>query len=269
VNMRSKHCLFWAILIASAELISNTTIATAQGTPAPAANQAFLYEMSEEAVLLNSEGHLLVPDPSNSSPTGLVDATNGAVGIPAIRRATSQLQGVAALGSALCPTPTLVTVRGTECTVIATGIDDVQLVIDPSSGQPIPTSGTVSGSYAVVVQLDNATDSPEFPVQTGTFSGVISFLPPLPLGFVSRGTFTIDGAPGSVAFQAVFRQPFTRSAKGDVVTQRGVKGKKISRTDPSARRAPAYYLLDNGDLEKVRPDERAVGWPTVRFEITF
>ena len=112
VNMRSKHCLFWAILIASAELISNTTIATAQGIPAPAANQAFLYEMSEDAVLLNSEGHLLVPDPSNSSPTGLVDATNGAFGIPAIRRATSQLQGVAALGSALCPTPTVVTYFG-------------------------------------------------------------------------------------------------------------------------------------------------------------
>src|SRR5437773_7046905 len=267
--MRSKGRLFCTLLTVWAVFMAGAAIAAAQGSPAPGANQAFLYEMDEDAVLLNSAGQVLVPDPSGKSPTGLVDATNGAVGIPAVRHATSQLQGVAALGSILCSVPQLVTVRGTECTVIATGTDDVQLMIDPKTGQVIPTSGKVFGTYVVVVQLDNPTDSPEFPVQTGTFSGVISFQPPLPLGFVSQGTFTIDGAPGSVAFQAVFRQPFTRRAKGDVVTQRGVKGKKISRTDPSARRAPAYYLLANGDLERVRPDERAVGWPTVRFEITF
>src|SRR2546425_1017236 len=135
---------------------------------------------------------------------------------------------------------TLVTVRGNECTVIATGTDDVQLVIDPKTGQVIPTSGKVFGTYAVVVQLDNPTDSPELPVQTGTFSGVINFQPPLPLGFVSEGTFTIDGMSGSCPFQAVFRQPFTRSAKGsakgDVLTHRGERGEKVSRTDASARR---------------------------------
>ena len=269
MNMTSNVRLLCTILILAADLTSTPTVATAQGIPAPSANQAFLYEMSEDAVLLNSEGHLLVPDPTGTSPTGLVDATNGAVGVPAIRHATSQLQGVAALGTPLCPMPTLVTVRGNECTVIATGIDDVQLVIDPSSGQPVPTVGTVHGTYAVVVQLDNATDSPEFPVQTGTFSGVISFEPPLPLGFLRDGQVTIDGVAGSLPFQAVFRQPFTKSGHGDVVTPRGVRGKKVSRTDPSARRGPAYYLLDDGDLQKVRPDERAVGWPTVRFEITF
>jgi len=100
---------------------------------------------------------------------------------------------VATPGSILCSVPQLVTVRGNECTVIATGTDDVQLVIDPKTGQVIPTSGKVFGTYAVVVQLDNPTDSPEFPVQTGTFSGVINLQPPLPLGFVSEGIFTIDG----------------------------------------------------------------------------
>jgi len=94
--------------------------------------------------------------------------------IPAasVRRAS---QGVAPPGSILCSVPQLVTVRGNECTVIATGTDDVQLVIDSKTGQVIPTSGKVFGTYAVVVQLDNPTDSPEFPVQTGTFSGVINF----------------------------------------------------------------------------------------------
>ena len=185
--MRPKRNFFCAILILSAALTSTVTIATAQGIPAPAANQAFLYEMSEEVMLLESEGLL-------------------------IRHATSQLQGVAALGSALCPIPQFVTVRGDECTVIATGIDDVQLAVDPISGDLIPTSGTVSGTYAVVVQLDNTTDSPELPVQTGTFSGTISFRPPL--GFVSDGTFMIDGVAHLLPFTAVFRQPFTKTAKG-------------------------------------------------------
>jgi len=264
VDMRSKGRLFCTLLAVSAALMSGAAIAAAQGIPA-----AFLYEMDEDAVLLNSAGHVLVPDPSGKSPTGLVDATNGAPGIPAIRHATSQLQGVAALGSILCSVPQLVTVRGNECTVIATGTDDVQLVIDPKTGQVIPTSGKVFGSYAVVVQLDNPTDSPELAVQTGTFSGVINFQPPLPLGFVSEGTFTIDGKAGSFPFQAVFRQPFTRSAKGDVLTHRGQKGEKVSRADASARRTEAFYLLDDGSLQRVRQDERAVGWPTVRFEITF
>jgi len=269
VYARSKGRLFCILLSASAVLVTGAVIAAAQGIPAPSANQAFLYEMDEDAVLLNGAGHLLVPDPSSKSPTGLVDITNGAVGVPAIRHATSQLQGVATVGSILCPIPQFVTVRGNECTVIATGTDDVQLVIDPKTGQVIPTSGKVFGTYAVVVQLDNPIDSPEFPVQTGTFSGVIHFQPPLPLGFVSEGIFTIDGMSGSFPFQAVFRQPFTRSAKGDVLTHRGAKGEKVSRADASARRTEAFYLLDDSSLQRVRPDERAIGWPTVRFEITF
>src|SRR5256885_5247033 len=185
--MRSKGHLFCTLLTVWAVFMAGATIAAAQGSPAPGANQAFLYEMDEDAVLLNTAGHVLVPDPSGKSPTGLVDATNGAVGIPAIRRATSHLQGVATLGSILCPVPQLVTVRGNECTVIATGTDEVQLLIDPKTGQVIPTSGKVFGIYAVVVQLDNPIDSPEFPVQTGTRSGVMPFQPPLSLGFVSEG----------------------------------------------------------------------------------
>ena len=257
----------WVVLLGAA-LLFGAAEAAAQGSPAPGANQAFLYELDEDAVLLNAAGNILMPDPTATSPTGLVDATNGAVGIPAIRHAVSQLQGVATLGSLLCPYPQEVTVGTNDCTVIATGTDDVKLVID-KSGQVIPTSGAVSGTYAVVVQLDNSADSPELPVQTGTFSGVINFQPPLPLGFVSGGTFTIDGMPGvTFPFNAVFRQPFRNNEKAGVVTQRG-RNVKDSKTDSKARFDAAFYLLDNGELQEVRPDERAVGWPTVRFEITF
>jgi hypothetical protein len=255
----------WVIGLVGAVLLS-VSPAAAQGDPAPGANQAFLYELDEDAVLLNAAGHVLVP--SSNSPTGLVDWTDGSVGIPAVRHATSQLQGVAMLGSVLCPLPQEVTVGSSDCTVIATGTDDVKLVIDPATGQVLPTSGAVSGTYAVVVQLDNGADSPELPVQTGTFSGVINFQPPLPLGFISGGTFTIDGVVGSYSFNAVFRQPFRQTENGGVVTQRG-RSVAASKADASARFQQAYYLLDNGDLQEVRPDERAVGWPTVRFEINF
>ena len=252
------------LLLASALVFSASPVA-AQGRPLPEMNQAFLYELDEQAVLLNSAGNVLVP---GQSPTGLVDSANGAVGIPAVRHAVSQLQGWARLGSLLCPIPALVTVGRNECTVIATGTDDVQLVIDPVTGQVVPTSGAVSGTYAVVVQLDNGVDSPELPVQTGTFSGVINFQPGVPLGFVSGGSFTIDGAPDSYPFNAVFRQPMRRVQKNDAVTQRG-NTVKAHKTDVDARDDDAFYLLDDGSWQSLRPDERAVGWPTVRFEITF
>jgi hypothetical protein len=264
----NKRSLFWTLVAVSAALMASAAVAAAQGSPAPGANQAFLYEMDEEAVLLNSAGNLLVPDPTGKSPTGLIDSMTGVVGVPAIRHATSQLQGVAMLGSLLCPIPLEVTVGRNECTVIATGTDDVKLVVDQVTGQVMPTSGAVSGTYAVLVQLDNGSDSPEFPVQTGTFSGVINFQAGLPLGFVSGGTFTIDGVSGSFPFNAVFRQPFRQSEKGDTVTHRG-RAVKSSRTEASARTEAAYYLLDDGTIQELQPDERAVGWPTVRFEITF
>jgi len=247
--------LGWCVLMVS------TVPALAQGKPTPGPDRAFLYEMSEDAVLLNAAGHVLVPDPSGQSPTGLVDSTTGAPAMPVTRHATSQLQGVATLGSILCPVPQAVTVGTNECVVIATGTDDVTLVPDPKSGQLVPSSGAVWGTYAVVVQLDNPVDSPEMPVQTGTFHGTITFQPPLPLGFVSGGTLTIDGMPGvNIPFNAVFRQPFKKTPNGPV---------PLSRSAASSRSGNAYYMLDDGSSQKVQSDERAVGWPTVRFEISF
>ena len=248
----------WSVVAGWCVLMVSTVPALAQGKPAPGPDQAFLYELSEEAVLLNAAGNVLVPDPSGQSPTGLVDSKTGTPDMPVVRQATSHLQGVATLGSALCPMPAAVTVKSKECTVIATGLDSVALKLDPDSGQLVPASGAVWGTYAVVVQLDNNTDSPELPVQTGSFHGTITFQPPLPLGFVSDGTLTIDGVPGSFPFTAVFRQPFKHTPGGPVV---------LSRSALSSRSANAYYMLDDGSAQKLRPDERAVGWPTVRFEI--
>jgi hypothetical protein len=268
-----KSVVGWSLIALALSWVAGAAPAAADDSSATSSSgglglgqgQAFLYELNEDAVLLNNAGHVLVP---GNSPTGLVDSTNGAVGVPAIRHAVSQLQGVAMLGSLLCPVPQEVTVGSNECTVIATGTDDVKLVIDPSSGQLVPTSGAVYGTYAVVVQLDNSADSPEMPVQTGTFNGVINFKLPSPLGFVSGGTFTIDGVPGSFPFNATFRQPVASAPRGAVITNRGrtVSG---SRGDSGQRYSDAFYLLDDGSFQVLVPEERAVGWPTVRFEISF
>jgi len=256
----------WLAVLGSALLFSPVPAAS-QGSPAPGANQAFLYELDEDAVLVNQPGNVLVPDPSGQSPTGLIDSVTGVPGMPFTRNATSQLQGVAAFGSVLCPVLQEITV-GMDCTIIATGMDRVQLGVDPQSGQLVPTSGEVHGTYAVVVQLDNTTDSPELPVQTGIFKGTINFQAPLPLGFIRGGTLTVDSWPGvHWSFDAVFRQPFRQTEKPGVVTQRG-RNVRSAKSESSARLDEAFYLLDNGQLQEVRPDERAVGWPTVRFEIT-
>lgn len=263
---RALVCSLWLAVALSLAIATGPSPAAAQGKPAPGPNQAFLYEMSENAVLYNPFGNPLVPDPTGQSSTGLIDATTGLGGIPhgvPVRRvATSQLQGVAALGSLLCPNALLVTIaKLKECTVTATGTDDVQLAVDPNTGQVVPTSGSVSGTYAVVVQLDNSVDSPELPLQTGTFSGTITFQAPLPLAFLEDGRVTIDGVndvnddPVLFPFTGTFRLPFAMSANGHHVKPR--------------RGQDAFYLRDNLKRQPVRPDERAVGWPAVRLDITF
>ncbi len=189
----------------------------------------------------------------------MVDAGNNCVfslSQAVARAATSALQGIAKLGTVLCPAEAFVTNRRPKaCTVTASGSDYVSFV----NGL-----GTVSGTFAVVIQLDNPTDSPELPVLTGTFSGSIDFTPAfsgIPLGFVNA-SLTVTSSPliqslvgATVPFKGVFRQPFALSATGD--QKEAERGEK------------AYYLLDDGSLDRVRHDERAVGWPTVRFEITF
>src|SRR5207244_1181948 len=78
-----------------------------------------------------------------------------------------------------------------------------------------------------------------------------------PLGFAT-GTLTVKSSPlaleladTTVSFSGVFRNPFAISVQGR-----------------PRRGEDAFYLVD-GEPVPVKQDERAVGWPTVRFEITF
>ena len=158
------------------------------------------------------------------------------------RRATSELMGTANAGTPLCPMP----VGAPPCTINATGSDNISLVTG---------LGKFSGTFTVVVQGDNPVDSPEFVIAKGKFTGKMDFSPAV-LGGIPYGSVvgTLDpnggGHRDQVRFKGTFFLPF------------------VFPDDPSAT---AYYLdFTNGfGVVPVADNERALGYPTVKFEINF
>ncbi len=149
------------------------------------------------------------------------------------RRATSELMGTAKAGTPLCPLPV-------DCTINATGSDNISLATG---------LGNFRGTFTVVVQDGQSVDSPEFVVAKGEFSGKMDFSPAI-LGGVPYGTvdgkMELDDAGGTVPFTGTFFLPFTLGE--------------------------AEYYLDFNSPYGVVPvanNERALGYATVKFEITF
>jgi len=68
---------------------------------------------------------------------------------------------------------------------------------------------------------------------------------------VKSSPLALELADTTVSFSGVFRNPFAISLQGR-----------------PRRGEDAFYLVD-GEPVPVKQDERAAGWPTVRFEITF
>ncbi len=204
--------------------------------PAPAlAADVTLYEVTEDMYLLDAHGKAV---------TSLALATR--------RSAVAQLSGWAKVGSALCPWEILYLTPGAKhCTVNATGADDLAL----ATGK-----GTVSGTYAVLDQDTNTTDAPEFVLMTGTVAGnadlSLPFAGTAPIGYLTNGVATIDGKAATLSFTGSFRLPFSVGSDG--------------KTAKPKRHHDAYYLADDFTTSiKVRADERSLGWPTVRLEISF
>jgi hypothetical protein len=217
------------------------------------------------------------------------------------RLATSSFQGTAELGSPLCPRILAdllaaghqpITIK--SCTVSGVGSDKVDLTYG---------TGKVWGSFAVVVNADNVVDAPEFVVMTGSFKADMALTPSAELRgkrqslgpatqriMLTGGEFTpeniggltpqqlaahvMTGTPdpsaldpayvagvmktlgiGPAGFSGVFRLPFAMT-----------KGHKER---PRKDRDDFYYLSDRGKLIKVRRDETALGYPTVRIEVNF
>lgn len=258
---------YLVVLIAFVAFIP-TTVAVA------VAADATLYELSEEMTLV--DGH---------------------------RKATASFQGTAEIGTPLCPQTlvTMLTLAVKSCTVTGIGWDDVD--IDPAS--PDFGTGSVKGTFAVVLNGDNLVDAPEYVVMTGSFTGTMYLTAPAQFTgkkqsagpstqriLLGGGVFTpknIGGlSPQELAvwvitnrkstdpnghdpevvaatvqalglapanFSAVFRLPFS------LTNGQKEKPRKDSRD--------TYYLSDTGTLIKVRRDETALGYPTVRIEVNF
>jgi hypothetical protein len=236
------------------------------------AADATLYELSEE-MTIDAEGY---------------------------RLATSSFQGTAALGTPLCPQilATLLAygdkpVHIKSCTVTGVGSDKVDIATD-TTGRPLRAtygSGRLWGTFAVVVNADNLIDAPEYVVMTGTFGGDMFLTAPAELtgkkqtaggpatqrinlmngvfepknilGWSPEQLATAMKAPvealglAPAAFSGVFRLPFA-------VT----KGQK-ERPRLRLLGDVYYYLSDTDRLIRVRRDEMALGFPTVRIEVHF
>lgn len=176
------------------------------------------------------------------------------------RVATSGLEGKARRGTPLCPEDLMAhaenvfrarqrTVKdSSRCTVVAFGKSD----LDVTEADLGIVQGTIKGKIYLVVNsvLTNLTDAPELVVMSGSFTGTVVVTDPAIIT-ITEGTVTGDDAaptfcpaPAGCTFTGKFRQPFT-----------------VHRV--------AVYKKDNGSLVPVLPDERALGDPTVRLEITF
>jgi hypothetical protein len=198
-----------------------------------------------------------VPDWANKDKPVLYDAvlyeTTENLSMKALKRerrkASSALFGFARLGGALCPEALVKPIEpaATFCTLNATGSDNISLITG---------LGTFSGDVEVVVQevVNKETgqispDSPELVIATGRFTGKMNFSPAIvdgvPLGSVD-GFLSLGRFSRRVPFHGVFRLPFV-----------------------PALDAPPMYLLDDGTPIPVLPNETAIGYPTVRFEIFF
>ena len=164
------------------------------------------------------------------------------------RRATSELMGTAKVGNPLCPAElvAMVSPGATTCTINATGSDNISLVTG---------LGKFGGTFTVVVQDNNTVDSPEFVIAKGKFTGKMDFSPAV-LGGIPYGSVvgTLDpnggGHRDQVRFTGTFFLPFEFPG------------------DPSAT---AYYLdfTNPYGVVPVADNQRALGYPTVKFEINF
>ena len=172
---------------------------------------------------------------------------------PPQRVATSGLQGKARLGTPVCTVELMAHAENFfrtrnrsvkdagRCTVVAFGNSD----LDTATLQ-----GTIDGKLYVVLNsvATNLTDAPELVVMEGTFAGTIAVTDAATIRIVTGTLFgdnppTWCPRPEGCTFTGTFRQPF-----------------KVHHI--------AVYKKD-GHLVPVLPDERALGDPTVRLEITF
>ena len=147
-------------------------------------------------------------------------------------------------------------------------------------------SGTVDGNFAVVINLDNPTDAPEFVAMTGTFKGSMQVVvdttakPPRTLPLINSSDGASIATPTDVlGFPIAGRRPGSGLARLKHKLDPAPLHRRFRLTlhgGPArlasagvTRTSDAFYLGDHGQLIRVQPDERSLGFPTVRVEIDF
>lgn len=235
MRAKTQRTKWLAVVAMLACLAGPAAAASGPGSGGSSVPAATLYEVTENMYFYDANGVLIPPD-----------KILGGLVMPASRVADATLQGTAALGTPLCPSKLLITnPKAQTCTVTAAGMDNISLL----NGR-----GTVSGTYAVVINLDNPTDAAEYVVQTGTFAGEMD-LSMRPLGTV-KGTFTPTATNQNVSFTGTFRLPFNVDNKG-------------KKQEPKRGKA-AFYLADDGKtMIPVHQSELSLGMPLVRLELNF
>ena len=182
------------------------------------------------------------------------------------RKATSELFGIADVGTPLCPA-NLVAIYAPgakSCTINATGTDSISL----STGL-----GPVSGKYTVVVQGDNNADSPEFVIAKGVFFGKMDFSPAIvlgiPLGHVT-GIITDLNTWKVSPFTGTFRLPFVLPVPDAALFgAMPLPLNPMDNYDVTKTTRPLYLLDDMKNVDAVESSEFGAGWATVKFEISF
>jgi hypothetical protein len=162
------------------------------------------------------------------------------------KSSTATLTGDIAAGTVLCPTWLAQQLNLAACTIVvrATGRADDTTGIGPASGD-----------FDIVVQDWNDADAPEIVVMKGTINGTIDLSPAFqkqqPIGSIS-GKFSAKGLSASImagekpsgTFTGTFRLPFRVAGK-------------------------ASYLMDDGSVVPIQPQEFSLGQAMVRLEVAF
>ncbi len=180
------------------------------------------------------------------------------------RVATAALVGTVQAGTPICPALLAGAFGATSCSITAIASDNINL----ATGK-----GPVVGTFAVVIQGDNAVDGAELVIVRGTLHGKIDLAPAVLGG---------DGIPGSGdeaplgSINARWSARGVRDLPSEVppTLQALIAGIRARGTLEGTFRLPvgdmanAFYVGESGFVP-VLDNERSLAVPTVRLEIEF
>ncbi len=254
-----------------------------------AAADAVLHEVTEEVVF--TDDHFTPVDPT--------------VNTPAFRMATSAIVGTAAVGSAICPLPvpcSIVALGSNQLRLIM----DAKFGTGPFSGKfalVLNEPGTTSRTHVPAVVFKAGAFAGEMDLAPAILFRATNGAAGAPIGTITGGQWCLGdkcfnpdgtinfGTDGRLAhpdgtLTATFRIPFTAERMLKDLTgehqEEGLRGEheQDSRGEhqrdswdervghPRGGAGPVFYLVD-GERQRVRPNDRSLGVPTVRVELDF